>query len=124
MYIFVEYLDCLAHCNQSNAARCEACRLSHLLRFLLVRSVIDSQASGFLGSVPNRDHVGPNPYGRMTHSSGCVMGGLSLIRQIFGVMIGDHGEVAESIRYTEGHAMHEDQLKEQWKRFKGELKQQ
>ena len=52
------------------------------------------------------------------------MGGLSLIRQIFGVMIGDHGEVAESIRYTEGHAMHEDQLKEQWKRFKGELKQQ
>ena len=77
-----------------------------------------------MGSVLGRDHVGHNPYGRMTHSSGCVMGGLSLIRQIFGVMIGDHGEVAESIRYTEGHAMHEDQLKEQWKRFKGELKQQ
>lgn len=52
------------------------------------------------------------------------MGGLSLIRQIFCVMTGDQGEAAVSIRYTGGHAMHADQLKEQWMQFKGELKQQ
>lgn len=86
--------------------------------------MIDSPASGFLGSVSNRDHVGPNPYGRMTHSSGCVMGGLSLIRRIFGVMIGGQGEGAVSIRSIEGHAMNADQLKEQWMQFKGELQQQ
>jgi len=52
------------------------------------------------------------------------MGGLSLIRQLFGVMIGGQGKVAVSIRYTGGHAMNADQLKEKWMQFKGELKQQ
>jgi uncharacterized protein YjbJ (UPF0337 family) len=52
------------------------------------------------------------------------MGMLSFIRQIFGVMSGDQGEVAVSIRYTGGHAMNADQLKDKWMQFKGELKQQ
>ena len=34
------------------------------------------------------------------------------------------GEVAVSIRYSGGHAMNADQLKEKWMQFKGELKQQ
>lgn len=50
------------------------------------------------------------------------MGWLSLIRQIFGVMIGGQGAVSR--RYTGGHAMNADQLKEKWMQFKTKLKQQ
>jgi len=52
------------------------------------------------------------------------VGGLSLIRQIFAVMIGDQGEVDASIPYTGGSAMNADQLREKWIQFKGELKHQ
>ncbi len=56
----------------------------------------------FLGSVPNRDHIGANLSVSRHIFLGRWVGGLSLIRQIFAVMIGDQGEVDASIHYTGG----------------------
>ena len=78
----------------------------------------------FLGSVPNWDHVGANLSVSRHIFLGRWVGGLSLIRQIFAVMIGDQGEVDASIPYTGGSAMNADQLREKWIQFKGELKHQ